>query len=55
MNYKVCYLNSIEFIILLTYIDDILIIKQDKSMIKKLKKELSISYAMKDLRRHNRF
>ena len=38
-----------DFIILSLYVDDMLIIGHDKSKIEKLKKELSKSFAMKDL------
>ena len=38
-----------KFIILLLYVDDMLIVGQDASMIKKLKKELSKSFNIKDL------
>ncbi|KAM1264815.1 hypothetical protein ACFX2J_034579 [Malus domestica] len=38
-----------EFIILLLYVNDMLIVGQDASMIKKLKEELSKSFDMKDL------
>ena len=38
-----------KFIILLLYVDDILIVCQDASMIRKLKEELSKSFDMKDL------
>ncbi|KAM2456035.1 hypothetical protein PS1_015961 [Malus domestica] len=38
-----------KFIILLLYVDDMLIVSQDASMIKKLKEELSKSFDMKDL------
>lgn len=38
-----------EFIILLLYVDDMLIIGQDMKKINKLKSELSRSFAMKDL------
>lgn len=38
-----------DFIILLLYIDDILIVGQDTSMIDNLKKELSKSFLIKDL------
>ena len=39
-----------DFIILLLYIDDMLIIGHDSSKIDRLKRELSKSFAMKDLR-----
>ncbi|RVW94339.1 Retrovirus-related Pol polyprotein from transposon TNT 1-94 [Vitis vinifera] len=39
-----------EFIILLLYVDDMLIVGHDTSKIDKLKKELSKSFQMKDLR-----
>jgi hypothetical protein len=38
-----------EFIILLLYVDDMLIVGRDTSKIDKLKKELSKSFSMKDL------
>jgi hypothetical protein len=38
-----------KFIILLLYVDDMLIVGQDASMIRKLKEELSKSFDMKDL------
>ena len=38
-----------KFIILLLYIDDILIVRQDANMIGDLKNELSKSFDMKDL------
>ncbi|CAL8081539.1 unnamed protein product [Prunus armeniaca] len=38
-----------EFIILLLYVDDMLIVRQNNDKISKLKKELSKSFAMKDL------
>ena len=38
-----------DFIILLLYVDDMLIIGHDSSNIDKLKRELSKSFAMKDL------
>ncbi|BBG99422.1 hypothetical protein Prudu_009111 [Prunus dulcis] len=38
-----------EFIILLLYVDDMLIVGQNSDKIRKLKKELSNSFAMKDL------
>ena len=38
-----------EFIILLLYVDDMLIVGHDTSKIDKLKKELSKSFEMKDL------
>ena len=38
-----------EFIILLLYVDDMLIVCRDISKTDKLKKELSKSFAMKDL------
>ena len=38
-----------EFIILLLYMDDMLIVGRDTSKIDKLKKELSKSFKMKDL------
>ncbi|CAL9006694.1 unnamed protein product, partial [Prunus brigantina] len=38
-----------EFIILLLYVDDMLIVGQNSDKISKLKKELSKSFAMKDL------
>ena len=41
--------SSDDFIILLLYVDDMLIIGQDAGKIKKLKGELSKSFAMKDL------
>ena len=41
--------SSDNFIILLLYVDDMLIIGQDTSKIKKLKGELSKSFAMKNL------
>ena len=41
--------SSDDFIILLPYVDDILIIGHDASKVEKLKKELSKSFAMKDL------
>ena len=37
-----------DFIILLIYVDDMLIVERDKSKIEKLKKELSKSFAMKN-------
>ena len=39
-----------EFIILLLYVDDMLIVGRDMGKIDKLKKELSKSFEMKDLR-----
>ena len=39
-----------DFIILLLYVDDMLIVGQSASRIAKLKQELSKSFAMKDLR-----
>lgn len=42
------FLNG-DFIILLLYIDDMLIIRQDTNKIDKLKKELSNSFAMREL------
>jgi len=41
--------NNDDFIILLLYIDDMLIVRRDKSKIEKLKKELSKYFDMKDL------
>lgn len=38
-----------DFVILLLYVDDILIVSHDAAKIKKLKKDLSKSFAMKDL------
>ena len=38
-----------RFIILLLYVDDILVVGHDKSMINKLKKDLGSQFAMKDL------
>ncbi|KAJ8468023.1 hypothetical protein OPV22_030575 [Ensete ventricosum] len=38
-----------NFIILLLYVDDMLILRKDMSMIDKLKKDLSKSFAMKDI------
>ena len=38
-----------DFIILLLYVDDMLIISHDSSKIDRLKRELSKSFAMKDL------
>ena len=38
-----------KFVILLLYVDDMLIVGEDRSMINKLKKELSKSFDMKDL------
>ena len=38
-----------DFVILLLYVDDMLIVGQDTNKIEKLKKELSKSFAMKDL------
>ena len=38
-----------DFVILLLYVDDMLIVGQDASKIDNLKKELSKSFAMKDL------
>ena len=38
-----------KFIILLLYVDDMLIVGQDSTMINRLKLELSKSFAMKDL------
>ena len=38
-----------DFIILLLYVDDMLIVGQNVSRINNLKKELSKSFAMKDL------
>ena len=38
-----------NFIILLLYVDDMLIVGQDKELIAKLKKDLSKSFDMKDL------
>uniref|UniRef100_A0A3Q7HPV2 Reverse transcriptase Ty1/copia-type domain-containing protein n=1 Tax=Solanum lycopersicum TaxID=4081 RepID=A0A3Q7HPV2_SOLLC len=38
-----------NFIILLLYVDDMLIVEQDKELIAKLKKDLSKSFYMKDL------
>ena len=38
-----------EFIILLLYVDDMLIVGHDSGKIDKLKKELSKSFEMKDL------
>ena len=38
-----------DFIILLLYVDDMLIVGQNSSRIKKLKQELNKSFAMKDL------
>jgi hypothetical protein len=42
-------LSADDFIILLLYVDDILIVGKNVSRIVKLKKELSKSFAMKDL------
>jgi len=39
-----------DFIILLLYVDDMLIVGKDVSKINKLKKQLGKSFAMKDLR-----
>ena len=39
-----------EFIILLLYVEDMLIVGRDTGKIEKLKKELSKSFEMKDLR-----
>ena len=41
--------SSDDFIILLLYVDDMLIIGHDSSKINRLKKELSKSFGMKDL------
>lgn len=38
-----------KFVILLLYVDDILIVRQDAYMIRKLKRELSKTFDMKDL------
>ena len=38
-----------KFIIILLYVDDMLIVGQDSTMINRLKLELSKSFAMKDL------
>jgi hypothetical protein len=38
-----------KYIILLLYVDDMLVIGHDKNMINKLKKDLGIQFAMKDL------
>ena len=43
-------LDSDDFIVILIYIDDMFIVRRDKSKIEKLKKELSKSFDMKDLR-----
>ena len=40
-----------EYLILFLYVDDMLIIKHDKNMINRLKKELGSQFAMKDLGR----
>ena len=40
-----------DFVIFLLYVDDMLIVGQDTNKIEKLKKELSKSFAMKDLGR----
>ena len=42
------FLNE-KFIILLLYVDDMLIVGQDKAQISKLKEELDESFDMKDL------
>ena len=42
--------NNDDFIILLIYVDDMLIVGRDKSKIGKLKKEPRKSFDMKDLR-----
>ena len=38
-----------RFIILLLYVDDMLVVGHDKSMVNMLKKDLGIQFAMKDL------
>ena len=38
-----------EFLILLLYVDDMLIVRQDPKKIESLKKALSKSFAMKDM------
>ena len=38
-----------NFIVLLLYVDDMLIVDQDKNMINRLKKDLNNEFAMKDL------
>ena len=43
------YFSDSKFIILLLYVDDMLIVGQDSTMINRLKLELSKSFAMKDL------
>lgn len=44
-----------DFIILLFYVDDMLIISHDTTKIEKLKKDLSKSFIMKDFRLLSRF
>lgn len=41
--------SNSDFVILLLYIDDMLIVGHDAAKIEKLKRELSKSFAMKDL------
>ena len=47
--YVKCFGES--FVLLLLYVDDMLILGKDMSIISRLKKDLSNSFAMKDLRR----
>ena len=44
-----------DFIIILLYVDDMLIVGHDASRIDNLKRELSKSFIMKDLDQQNRF
>ena len=41
--------NQERFIILLLYVDDMLVVGHDKSMVNMLKKDLGSQFAMKDL------
>ena len=43
-------MTMIDFIVLLLYVDDMLIVGHDRKKMDKLKKEMSKSFAMKDLR-----
>lgn len=45
----VCKFYNDNFIILLFYVDDILIVGNNSSRVENLKKQLSWSFAMKDL------
>jgi uncharacterized membrane protein YkvA (DUF1232 family) len=49
------YLFSSDFIILLSYIDDMLVVRSDLKKIKALKERMESEFAMKDLVRQGKF